>query len=46
MGGITRYAYSLGGDELGREAERIRDMLTAAEAAAASAPPGPVFLTE
>lgn len=46
MGGIARYAYSLNEDELGCEAERIRDMLTATEAAAASAPPGPMFLTE
>ena len=46
MGGIARHAYSLSADELGREAERIRDMLTATEAAAASAPPGPMFLTD
>ena len=46
MGGIARHAYALSGDERGREAERIRDMLSATEVAAASAPPGPVFLTE
>ncbi len=46
MGGIARYAYSLEPDELGREAERIREMLEATEAAAASAPPGPMFLSE
>ncbi len=46
MGGIARYAYSLSPEELGREAERIRDMLEATEAAAASAPPGPMFLSE
>ncbi len=46
MGGIARYAYSLTPAEMEREAERIRDMLSNAEAAAASAPPGPIFLTE
>ncbi|MCY3601585.1 MAG: hypothetical protein OXH12_00735, partial [Chloroflexi bacterium] len=46
MGGIARHAYSLSPEELGREAERIRDMLEATEAAAASAPPGPMFLSE
>ncbi len=46
MGGIARHAYSLTPAEIESEAERIRDMLTNAEAAAASAPPGPVFLTE
>ena len=46
MGGIARYAYSLTPDERGREAERIRDMLEATRAAAASAPPGPIFLSE
>ena len=46
MGGIARYAYSLTPDEMEREAERIRDMLTKTQAAAASAPPGPIFLTE
>ncbi|MCY3882390.1 MAG: hypothetical protein OXG61_09750 [Chloroflexi bacterium] len=46
MGGIARYAYSLTPDELGRETERIREMLEATRAAAASAPPGPIFLSE
>lgn len=46
MGGIARYAWSLTPDEAEREGERIREMLAATEAAAASAPPGPIFLTE
>ena len=46
MGGIARHAYSLTPDELEREGERIRDMLAATQGAAASAPPGPIFLTE
>ncbi len=46
MGGIARYAYSLTPDEVEREGERIREMLDATRAAAASAPPGPVFLSE
>ncbi len=46
MGGIARHAYSLSADERGREAERIREMLEATRAAAASAPPGPIFLSE
>lgn len=46
IGGIAGYAYSLKPEELEREGERIRDMLTNAQAAAASAPPGPVFITE
>ena len=46
MGGIARYAYSLTPDEVEREGERIREMLDATRAAAASAPPGPMFLSE
>ena len=46
MGGIARYAYSLTPDEVEREGERIREMLEATRAAAASAPPGPMFLSE
>ena len=46
MGGIARYAYSLTPDEVERESERIREMLDATRAAAASAPPGPMFLSE
>ncbi len=46
MGGIARHAYGLSADELEREAERVREMLQATEAAAASAPPGPIFLSE
>ncbi|HCV00908.1 MAG: hypothetical protein CL897_04010 [Dehalococcoidia bacterium] len=46
IGGIAGYAYSLKPEALEREGERIRDMLTNAQAAATSAPPGPVFLTE
>ena len=46
MGGIARYAYSLTPDEVERESERIREMLEATRAAAASAPPGPMFLSE
>ncbi len=46
MGGIVRHAWTLTPDEIEREAGRIRRMLADAEAAAAGAPPGPVFLTE
>ncbi len=46
MGGIARHAYSLTADERAAEAERIRGMLAATEAAAASAPPGQAFLSE
>ncbi len=46
MGGIARYAYSLTPDEVEREGERIREMLEATRSAVASAPPGPMFLSE
>ncbi len=46
IGGIAAHAYTLPSDEREREAVRIREMLEVAEAAATSAPPGPIFRTE
>ena len=46
MGGIARHAYSLTAAERETAAERIREMLAATEAAAASAPAEPLFLSE
>ena len=46
IGGIAAHAYGLPPAEREREADRVRAMLGAAEAAATSAPPGPMFRTE
>ena len=46
IGGIAAHAYTLPSDEREREAGSIREMLQVAEAAATSAPPGPIFRTE
>ena len=46
IGRIAAQAFSLGAAEREREAERIRRMLAITEAAAANAPPAPLYETE
>ena len=46
IGGITAHAYSLSVEEREREAERIRQMLALAEAAAEVGPASPLYQSE